>query len=108
MNRPAKANDVGAWMQHLRPVDQLGPQDQLVPQEQLDVILQPGRLSGRRAAWVNRVTGVLGLISLVIALTIWFVRTNHYRLVLVFLVIAMFAAILHSYTFENGQSDQDD
>ena len=89
-------------MQHLKPVDNLSAEEPIVPKQQLTVVT---RLSSRRIAWVNRVTGVLGLISLAIALTIWFVHTNHYRLVLVFLVIAMFTAILHAYTFENSHPD---
>jgi hypothetical protein len=41
---------------------------------------------------------------LVAALVLWALRANHYRPVLALLTIAMFAAILHSYTFENGSS----
>jgi phage shock protein PspC (stress-responsive transcriptional regulator) len=52
--------------------------------------------------WVHRITGVVGGICLALGLAVWFVRPGHYRLVLAFLVVAMFAAILHSYTFENG------
>jgi hypothetical protein len=58
---------------------------------------------GRRAnLWVARITTLIGLACLVLALVEWAIRPNHYRLVLALLVIAMFAAILHSYTFENG------
>jgi predicted RND superfamily exporter protein len=52
--------------------------------------------------WVSRLTSIVGGICLVVALVLWLVRPEHYRLVLAFLVVAMFAAILHSYTFENG------
>lgn len=54
--------------------------------------------------WVSRITGLVGGSCLFLALAIWLARPNHYRLVLVLLVVAMFAAILHSYTFENGNS----
>jgi hypothetical protein len=36
------------------------------------------------------------------ALVVWHYHTNHYRLVLALLIVAMFAAILHSYVFEDG------
>ncbi|HEX8918769.1 MAG TPA: hypothetical protein VF898_09710 [Chloroflexota bacterium] len=45
---------------------------------------------------------MIGVIALTISLTVWFVRPNHYRFVLAVLMVAMFAAILHSYTFEDG------
>jgi hypothetical protein len=54
------------------------------------------------AKWVSRITSVAGLICLALALTVWAARPGHYRFVLAMLTIAMFAAILHSYTFENG------
>jgi uncharacterized membrane protein len=53
--------------------------------------------------WVSRLTGIVSAIFVILALLVWAGRQgHHYRLVLAFLVIAMFAAILHSYTFENG------
>lgn len=52
--------------------------------------------------WVSRVTSFVGLVCLVIALGVWMFHSGHYRLVLALLTVAMFAAILHSYTFENG------
>ena len=52
--------------------------------------------------WVSRLTSVVGGICLLLGLALWLVRPEHYRLVLVLLTVAMFAAILHSYTFENG------
>lgn len=52
--------------------------------------------------WVSRVTSAVGAICLALALTLWLLRPEHYRLVLALLTVAMFAAILHSYTFENG------
>lgn len=54
------------------------------------------------AVWANRVTGVIGVIFLTLALVAWFTRHGHYRLVLAFLIVALFASILHSYTFESG------
>jgi uncharacterized membrane protein len=52
--------------------------------------------------WVSRFTFLAGGLCLLMALSIWLWRPNHYRLVLVLLTVAMFAAILHSYTMENG------
>lgn len=52
--------------------------------------------------WVSRLTGIVSAVFVILALLVWAGRHGHYRLVLAFLVIAMFAAILHSYTFENG------
>jgi hypothetical protein len=52
--------------------------------------------------WVSRITSVVGLLCLAIALAVWAYRPGHYRFVLALLTVAMFAAILHSYTFENG------
>jgi hypothetical protein len=54
--------------------------------------------------WVSRLTGAISAIFVLIALALWASRHGHYRLVLAFLVVAMFAAILHTYTFENGGS----
>ena len=54
--------------------------------------------------WVSRFTFIAGGLCLLTALSIWLWRPNHYRLVLVLLTVAMFAAILHSYTMENGHS----
>lgn len=57
----------------------------------------------RAALWVSRVTSFVGLACLITALLLWALRQNHYRPVLAFLTIAMFAAILHSYTFEDEE-----
>lgn len=54
--------------------------------------------------WVSRITGIVGTLTLLVALFVWLARPGHYRLVLAFLTIAMFCAILHSYMFENGQA----
>jgi hypothetical protein len=55
------------------------------------------------SVWVSRITGVGGGICLLIALSYWFARPGHYRAVLILLTVAMFASILHSYVFENGE-----
>jgi hypothetical protein len=55
------------------------------------------------SVWVSRITGVGGGICLLIALSYWFARPGHYRPVLILLTVAMFASILHSYVFENGE-----
>jgi hypothetical protein len=52
--------------------------------------------------WASRITGAIGAIFVPPALIIWAARPGHYRLVLAFLIVAMLAAIIHSYTFENG------
>lgn len=54
------------------------------------------------ARWVNRITGIVGAVFLLLALTAWFARHGHYRLVLALLIVALFASILHAYTFDNG------
>jgi hypothetical protein len=55
------------------------------------------------SVWVSRITGIGGGICLLIALSYWFARPGHYRPVLILLTVAMFAAILHSYVFENAE-----
>jgi hypothetical protein len=52
--------------------------------------------------WVSRITGAVGAMCLLLALALWLLHHGHYRAVLAFLIVAMFASILHSYTFENG------
>ena len=63
-----------------------------------------GETTPERSAtiWVSRITSFVGLVCLSLALIEWAFRPGHYRTVLALLVVAMFAAILHSYTFENG------
>jgi len=54
--------------------------------------------------WVGRITFIIGGAFLIMALVTWALRPGHYRILLAMLVIAMFCAILHSYTFEtNGR-----
>src|SRR5947209_2964823 len=55
------------------------------------------------SVWVSRVTGIGGGFCLLVALSYWYLRPGHYRPVLILLTIAMFASILHSYVFENGE-----
>lgn len=63
----------------------------------------PADVPERRATiWVSRMTSIIGLLCLAAALAVWAGRPGHFRLVLALLTVAMFAAILHSYTFENG------
>jgi hypothetical protein len=62
------------------------------------VDLAPERIAN---IWVGRITSIVGGICLVLALSLWLLRPEHYRTVLALLVVAMFAAILHSYTFED-------
>ena len=57
----------------------------------------------RVTLWVNRMTGIIGAVFLLLALMAWLARHGHYRLVLAFLIVALFASILHSYTFEDGE-----
>jgi len=56
------------------------------------------------AVWAHRFTGMVGLVSLILALVLWGTRPEHLRPVLALLVIAMFCAVLHSYTFGDGRS----
>lgn len=57
----------------------------------------------RVTVWVNRLTGLIGAVFLLLALVAWFSRHGHYRLVLALLIVALFSSILHSYTFEDGE-----
>jgi uncharacterized membrane protein YtjA (UPF0391 family) len=61
--------------------------------------LAPGR---EATIWVSRITFVVGAVFLILALLAWLFRQHHYRLVLAFLIVALFASILHSYVVENG------
>ncbi len=63
---------------------------------------QPDQLA---SVWVSRITGIGGGFCLLVALSYWFLRPGHYRPVLILLTVAMFASILHSYVFENGERD---
>jgi hypothetical protein len=76
----------------------------LTPVDQESVAAESAEITPERTAavWVNRFTGLIGVVFLALALVAWFTRHGHYRLVLAFLIVALFASILHSYTFENG------
>ena len=71
--------------------------------EEIPVVSFPETPEQRATVWAGRITGIVGVICVLLALSVWATRHGHYRLVLAFLVVAMFCAILHSYTFENGQ-----
>lgn len=65
------------------------------------VALRPGAFLSRFERW----TGVLGVAFLVIGLAVWrFKPHTQDRLALLILVVAMFLAILHHYTIEEGRS----
>lgn len=86
-------------MQNTPPLTPFPPQTQVED----DTAGRTGQSAERMAAvWVSRITSVAGIICLAIALSVWMVRPGHFRFVLALLTVAMFAAILHSYTFENG------
>lgn len=74
------------------------------PRDEITVDLRAVPQSADRSPtiWVSRVTAVVGAVCLVGALSIWQFHHGHYRLVLALLIVAMFAAILHSYVFEDG------
>lgn len=75
-----------------------------VVEEHIESPLDAAEAAQDRAVtiWVSRITSLVGGICLLLGLVLWLARPEHYRLVLVLLTIAMFATILHSYTFENG------
>ncbi len=86
-----------AMLENTRPLEDISIQ----PPGAVVVPQAPERVA---AVWVSRVTGIISALFVLIALALWASRHGHYRLVLAFLVVAMFAAILHSYTFENGSN----
>jgi hypothetical protein len=92
---PHTAREVSRRMVQKAPIVQLPAE----PQEHAPAGHEPERLA---TIWVSRITGLVSALFVLLALAVWEFRHGHYRLVLGCLVIAMFAAILHSYTFENG------
>jgi 4-hydroxybenzoate polyprenyltransferase len=64
----------------------------------------PATVERTASVWVSRLTGIVGLIILVIALLEWFFRHGHFRMILALFTVAMFCAILHSYVFEETRS----
>jgi heme A synthase len=74
----------------------------IADQEEIDSSPEELTPERRVTLWVNRLTGVVGAVFLLLALVAWLARHGHYRLVLAFLIVALFASILHSYTFEDG------
>jgi hypothetical protein len=86
-------------MQNVPPLEDVGP---IVDAADLDTETIAEAAPERLAAiWASRITGVVGILFLAAALVTWFARHGHYRLVLALLIVAMFAAILHSYTFDD-------
>jgi cytochrome bd-type quinol oxidase subunit 1 len=86
--------------QNVPPLSDIPPTTEshaLVDASQIEVT--PERMA---TVWVGRMTFLVGGICLMAAFAVWLLRPGHYRLVLAFLIVAMFMAILHSYTFENG------
>ena len=85
-------------MQDTPPIIHMPPHaaDPRVEVDEADESLDRGTL------WVSRISRIIGGITLLAALFIWLFHQGHYRLVLVLLVIAMFASIIHAYTFEDG------
>lgn len=79
----------------------------VIPPDEMSVeglapILDGDQADHFASVWVSRVTGIGGGFCLLVALSYWFARPGHYRPVLILLTVAMFASILHSYVFENG------
>jgi len=87
-------------MQHTTPLASVAtdPRDEIT----LDLRAVPQSAERSPTIWVSRITGVVGAVCLIGALSIWSYRPYHYRLVLALLIVSMFAAILHSYVFEDG------
>ncbi|MDQ2740732.1 MAG: hypothetical protein M3Z66_00260 [Chloroflexota bacterium] len=87
-------------MQHTTPLASVttDPRDEIT----VDLRAVPQSADRSPTIWVSRVTAIVGAICLFGALFIWAARPGHYRLVLALLIVAMFAAILHSYVFEDG------
>jgi len=50
----------------------------------------------------GRITFVLGILCLVAGLAVWMFRSGEHRSALLLLVVAMFLAILHNYSLEDG------
>lgn len=70
---------------------------------ELDPVEQPTvEIEVQVVDWFRRITGIVGGVFLVLALVVWAARPYHYRPVLALMTIAMLAAILHSYAFEDG------
>src|SRR5947209_969060 len=62
----------------------------------------PDEAQERATRWVAHITSIVGAACLLAALVYWAWHPGHLRTVLALLIVAMFAAILHSYTFEDG------
>ena len=87
-------------MQNARRPTEVPPPTEVKPSNgAAPVSVVPERLATQ---WVSRATAIVGMLVLLAALVNWAARPGHYRITLALLVVAMFCAILHSYTFENG------
>ncbi len=87
-------------MQHTTPLASMAtdPRDEIT----VDLRAVPQSAEHSPTIWVSRITAVVGAVCLFSALFIWQHRQYHYRWVLALLIVAMFAAIIHSYVFEDG------
>jgi len=87
-------------IQHTTPLASVttDPRDEIT----VDLRAVPQSAEGSPTVWVSRVTGAVGAVCLFTALIVWHYHLHHYRLVLALLIVSMFAAILHSYVFEDG------
>jgi hypothetical protein len=88
-------------MQNTTPLTPVKPEPLIEVEDQTAADADP-TVDRLATIWVARITSIVGLLCLAFALAVWYVRPGHYRFVLALLTVAMFAAILHSYTFENG------
>jgi hypothetical protein len=88
-------------MQNTTPLTPLKPEPLVEVEDDAAAAIEP-TVDRIATVWVSRITSIVGLLCLAFALSVWAVRPGHYRFVLALLTVAMFAAILHSYTFENG------
>jgi hypothetical protein len=88
-------------MQNTTPLTPLKPEPLLELEDEATASID-ATVDRIATVWVSRITSIVGLLCLAFALAVWAVRPGHYRFVLALLTVAMFAAILHSYTFENG------
>lgn len=59
------------------------------------------------SVWVSRLTGIVGAVTLIAALVVWFARYGHYRFVLALFTVAMFCAILHTYVMDEPHLNGD-
>lgn len=73
--------------------NEIDPTDQTTVQIEIEVV-----------NWYRRITGIVSGVFVALAMLTWALRPYHYRPLLALFTIAMMAAILHSYAFEDGGS----